>query len=364
MIIKEITDALEALAPLENAEDFDNVGLLVGDFNTEVSGVLVTLDALEEVVEEAVDKNCNLIISFHPIIFKGLKQLTGRNYVERAVIKAIQNNIAIYSMHTALDNSPLGVNARICEVLELSDPKILIPKRGAIKKLSTYIPVSDAEMLRQALFEAGAGHIGPYSHCSFTLEGTGTFKGSPDSNPTKGKKGELHYEEEALIHVTFPKANEKRVLEALFTHHPYEEVAYEVYTLDNSNQYLGMGMTGKLEEPLTEEELIAYVKARMNVPFVKHSRLLGRKVEKVAVLGGSGAFAIGAAKKAGAGVFITSDIKYHQFFEAENQLLILDIGHYESEQFTKNLLVDYLKKKIPNFAISLSETITNPINYS
>ena len=364
MIIKEITDVLEALAPLENAEDFDNVGLLVGNFNTEVSGVLVTLDTLEEVVEEAVTKNCNLIISFHPIIFKGLKQLTGKNYVERAVIKAIQNNIAIYSMHTALDNSPQGVNARICEVLELSDPKILIPKKGAIKKLSTYIPVSDAEMLRQALFEAGAGQIGPYSHCSFTLEGTGTFKGSPDSNPTKGKKGELHYEKEALIHVTFPKANEKSVLQALFAYHPYEEVAYEVYTLDNSNQYLGMGMIGTLENPLTEPELIDHVKARMNVTFVKHSRLLGRKVEKVAVLGGSGAFAIGAAKKAGADVFITSDIKYHQFFEAENQLLILDIGHYESEQFTKNLLVDYLKKKIPNFAVSLSETITNPINYS
>ncbi len=364
MIIKEITEVLEALAPLENAEDFDNVGLLVGDANTEVSGVLVTLDALEEVVEEAVSRNCNLIVSFHPIIFKGLRSLTGKTYIERAVIKAIQNNIAIYSMHTALDNSPLGVNARICEVLELSEPKILIPKEGVIKKLSTYIPVAEAEMLRQALFEAGAGQIGPYSHCSFTLEGTGSFKGGQNSNPAKGKKGKLHYEEEALIHVTFPRAAEKRVLKALFSNHPYEEVAYEIYTLDNSHQYLGMGMIGALEKPLTEEELISHVKTRMNITVVKHSKPLGGKVTEVAVLGGSGAFAIGAAKNEGADVFITSDIKYHQFFEAENQLLLLDIGHYESEQFTKNLLVDYLKKKIPNFAISLSETITNPINYS
>ena len=364
MIIKEVTDVLEALAPLENAEDFDNVGLLVGDAATEVSGVLVTLDALEEVVDEAVSKNCNLIISFHPIIFKGLKRLNGNSYVERAVIKAIRNKIAIYSMHTALDNSPLGVNAKICEVLELQNPRILIPKKGAIKKLSTYIPVAESEMLRQALFAAGAGHIGPYSHCSFTLEGTGTFKGGQDSNPTKGKKGELHYEKEALIHVTFPSAVEKRVLKALFDNHPYEEVAYEVYSLDNRHQYLGMGMVGSLKKPVSEEELIAHVKAKMNIRFVKHSRPLDRKVQKVAVLGGSGAFAIEAAKNAGADAFITSDIKYHQFFEAENQLFLLDIGHYESEQFTKNLLVDYLKKKIPNFAVSLSEVITNPINYS
>ncbi len=364
MIIKEVTDVLEALAPLENAEDFDNVGLLVGDAATEVSGALVTLDALEEVVDEAVSKNCNLIISFHPIIFKGLKRLNGNSYVERAVIKAIRNKIAIYSMHTALDNSPLGVNAKICEVLELQNPRILIPKKGAIKKLSTYIPVAESEMLRQALFAAGAGHIGPYSHCSFTLEGTGTFKGGQDSNPTKGKKGELHYEKEALIHVTFPSAVEKRVLKALFDNHPYEEVAYEVYSLDNRHQYLGMGMVGSLKKPVSEEELIAHVKAKMNIRFVKHSRPLDRKVQKVAVLGGSGAFAIEAAKNAGADAFITSDIKYHQFFEAENQLFLLDIGHYESEQFTKNLLVDYLKKKIPNFAVSLSEVITNPINYS
>ena len=364
MIIKEVTEVLEALAPLENAEDFDNVGLLVGDSTAEVSGVLVTLDALEEVVDEAIGKNCNLIVSFHPIIFKGLKRLTGKTYVERAVIKAIRHKIAIYSMHTALDNSPLGVNARICEVLNLRNPEILMPKKGAIKKLSTYIPIAESEMLREALFAAGAGQIGPYSHCSFTLEGTGTFKGGQDSNPAKGKKGELHYEKEALLHVTFPKSKENGVLKALFENHPYEEVAYEVYSLDNHHQYLGMGMVGTFENPLTEDELITHVKDKMKVPFVKHSRPLGKMIQKVAVLGGSGAFAIGAAKHAGADAFITSDIKYHQFFEAENQLLLLDIGHYESEQFTKNLLVDYLKKKIPNFAVSLSEVITNPINYS
>ena len=364
MIIKEVTDVLEALAPLENAEDFDNVGLLVGNPSDEVTGILITLDTLEEVVEEAISKNCNLIVSFHPIIFSGLKSLTGATYVERTVISAIRNNIAIYSMHTALDNSNLGVNARICQVLGIEDPRILIPKKGSIKKLTTYIPRSEAEKLKDALFEAGAGHIGHYSHCSFTVEGSGTFKAGTEANPSVGKTGQLHYEDEAQVHVTFTKANEKRVLKALFENHPYEEIAYEVYALENRNQHLGMGMVGHLAKPMEESKFIEHVKKVMNVSYIRHSKFLGKKVERVAVLGGSGAFAIEPAIRANADVLVTSDIKYHQYFGAEDKLLLLDIGHYESEQFTKNLLADYLKKKIPNFAIALSESITNPINYS
>ncbi len=364
MIIKEITDLLEALAPLENAEDFDNVGLLVGDASAEVNGILITLDTLESVVDEAVAKGCNLIVSFHPIIFKGLKRLNGATYVERSVIKAIKNNVAIYSMHTALDNSPIGVNYAICRALDIEEPRILIPGRDTIKKLTTYVPKADAEQLRNALFDAGAGNIGHYSHCSFTVEGSGSFMAGSQANPVKGKKGEIHQEKEVQIHLTFPKAIEKRVLKALFDHHPYEEVAYEVYALENRHQHQGMGMIGNLHQTMTEEDFITYVKDRMKTPLVRHSNLLGAKVNKVAVLGGSGAFAISAARNSGAQVFVTSDIKYHQFFEAEQKILLLDIGHYESEQFTKNLLADYLKKKIPNFAISLSEVRTNPINYS
>lgn len=364
MIIKEVTNVLEALAPLENAEDFDNVGLLVGNAFDEVSGILITLDTLEEVVEEAVAKNCNLIISFHPIIFSGLKRLNGSTYVERAVISAIRNKVAIYSMHTALDNSNLGVNAKICEVLAIQDPRILIPKKGSIKKLTTYIPKEEAENLKEALFEAGAGHIGHYSHCSFTVEGSGTFKAGSEAQPTIGKTGQLHYEEEAQVHVTFTQASENRVLKALFDNHPYEEIAYEVYALENMNQHLGMGMVGHLNEPMKESDFIQSVKKNMKAPLIRHTKLLGKKVRRVAVLGGSGAFAINAAIGVKADVLITSDLKYHQYFSAEDKILLLDIGHYESEQFTKNLLVDYLKKKIPNFAIALSESITNPINYS
>ncbi|MEO9894350.1 Nif3-like dinuclear metal center hexameric protein [Aurantibacter sp.] len=363
MIVKEVTDILEELAPLGQAESFDNVGLLVGSKTAKVNGILVTLDTLENVVEEAIANNCNLIVSFHPIIFSGLKKITGATYVERVVLKAIKNDIAIYSMHTALDNSEKGVNAKICEVLELKNTKILIPKKESIKKLTTYVPKKDAEMLKNALFKVGAGSIGNYSNCSFVVDGVGSYKGEENSNPVKGEKGKLHLEEETQINITFASSVEQKVLQALFQNHPYEEIAYEVYSLENKDQNTGMGMIGELTKPINEADFLLSVKQKMNVSVIKHSKLLGRKVKKVAVLGGSGAFAIAAARAGGADVFITSDLKYHEFYTAENDIVIADIGHYESEQFTKNLLVDYLTEKIPNFAIRLSESNTNPIKY-
>ncbi len=363
MTVAEVGKLLDTLAPLHYAEDFDNVGLLVGNPDSKITGILVALDTLEEVIDEALQNNCNLVVSFHPIIFGGLKKLVGKTYVERVVIKAITHNIAIFSPHTALDNSILGVNHKICEVLGIQSPKILMPKKGTIKKLTTYVPKDAAPTLRNALFAAGAGNIGNYSNCSFSTEGIGSFNPGAHSNPTIGSKGNTHFEEEIQVNITFESAMEQNVLDALFKNHPYEEVAYEVSTLDNSNQNIGMGMIGSLQKPMEEEDFLRSVKAKMGTPVVKHSKLLGKKIKKVAVLGGSGAFAIKAAKNAGADMYITSDIKYHQFFEAEDQLVIADIGHFETEQFTKNLLVDFLKEKIPNFAVTLSESITNPIKY-
>jgi len=363
MIVSEVTDILEELAPLSYAEDFDNVGLLLGEPTTKVTGILVTLDTLESVVDEAIATNCNLIISFHPIIFKGLKKITGATYVERVVIKAIQHGICIYCMHTALDNMHQGVNNKICEVLGIMNPKILLPKNGSIKKLVTYVPTKEADSLKKALFEAGGGALGNYSHCSFSLEGTGSFKAEKNARPTVGKKGEIHYEKETQIHITFPSDVQKHVIKALFEHHPYEEVAYEIYSLENTHQQIGMGMIGELATPMAEKDVLKLIKDRMNASGIRHSSLLGKKIQRVAVLGGSGSFAISAAKAKGADLFITADIKYHQFYEAENCIVIADIGHYESEQYTKNLLVDYLTKKIPNFAIALSKSITNPIKY-
>ena len=364
MIVKDVANILQELAPLKYAEDFDNVDLLVGDPERQVSGILVTLDTLENVVDEALAKDCNLIVSFHPIIFSGLKKLNGSTYVERAVIKAIENRIAIYCVHTALDNSPVGVNAKICEVLNIQNPGILLPKKGMIQKLVTYVSTAEAPKLKDALFEAGAGALGDYSHCSFSVEGTGSFMAGANANPYKGTSGELHLEPETQINVVFNSARKRSVLKALRENHPYEEIAYEVYKLENDNREVGMGMIGELSQPVSEKVFLETLKQKMNVPTIRHSALLGRDISRVAVLGGSGAFAIEAARVAGADIFVTADIKYHQYFLAEGKMVIADIGHYETEQFTKNLLVDYLTKKIPNFAVSLAESVTNPIKYS
>ena len=363
MTIKNITDYIEELAPLAYAEDFDNVGLLVGDSQTEVTGVLVALDTLEETIDEAIEKGCNLIVSFHPIVFKGLKKFNGNNYVERVVIRAIKNDVAIYATHTALDNSNLGVSAKMAEIIGLNNTRILIPQNGIIKKLTTYIPVKDAENLREALFRSGAGNIGNYDHCSFNIKGEGTYRGNEDSNPTIGKVGELHLEKEISINVIFEKHLEGKILNTLFEQHPYEEIAYEVITLDNTHQQIGMGMIGELPKETEIETFFEELKSKFDLKMIRHSKTVKNKIIKVAVLGGSGSFAIDQAKRAGADIFITADLKYHDFYKSENQIVLADIGHYESEQFTKNLLVDYLTKKITNFAIILSKNNTNPINY-
>ncbi|GGG41594.1 Nif3-like dinuclear metal center hexameric protein [Bizionia arctica] len=363
MIVQDVINHIEALSPLAYAEDFDNVGLLVGDKNNNLTGVLVTLDTLEAVIDEAIESNCNLIVSFHPIIFQGLKKLTGKTYVERVVMKALKHDIAIYAMHTALDNSILGVNNMICEKLGLKNRNILIPQASTIKKLITYAPKNEAEHLRNALFEVGAGNIGNYDHCSFNTDGIGTYKGNENSNPTIGKKGIIHQEAEIQISVTFPKHLESQILKTLFKTHSYEEVAYEVTTLENKNQNIGMGMIGELEHEMTEKDFLIFLKTNMKTEAIRHSKFRNKPIKKVAVLGGSGSFAIGAAKASEADIFITADLKYHDFFTAENQIVLADIGHYESEQFTKNLLVAYLMKKITNFAIVLSKTNTNPVKY-
>tara|TARA_B110000967_G_C18885749_1_gene563886 strand:- start:1796 stop:2890 length:1095 start_codon:yes stop_codon:yes gene_type:complete len=363
MTIKDIASHIEEIAPLSYAEDFDNVGLLIGKYSTEVTGILVTLDTLESVIEEAIDNKCNLIVSFHPIIFSGLKKINGTNYVERVVEKAIKNDISIYAMHTALDNSFVGVNARICEVLGLINKKILIPKQGTLRKLTTYVPTKNAEELRNKLFETGAGRIGNYENCSFSTQGTGTYKGNEHSNPIIGEKGKIHTENEISISVTFEKHIEQNVINTMLKNHPYEEVAYEIVSLENTYQKLGLGMVGELGNEMDEASFFKFLKKAMNVTIIRHSKLIGKPIKKVAVLGGSGSFAIKNAIQSNADIYITSDIKYHEFYKAEDKLIIADIGHYESEQFTKNLLVEFLTKKIPNFAIVLSKKNTNPIYY-
>ncbi len=363
MKIKEILSVLEEMAPLAYAEDFDNVGLLVGNQNNQCNGVLVCHDALENVIDEAISKNCNLIVCFHPILFSGLKKITGKNYVERSIIKAIKNDIAIYAVHTALDNHQNGVNKIFCDALGLINTKVLVPKQNFIRKLVTYAPTENADNVRNALFSAGAGNIGNYENCSFNSDGTGTYKGNQNSNPVVGERGELVSASETKIEVTFEKYLESKILKALFENHIYEEVAYEVYDLQNSHQNIGLGMIGELQTAMSEDDFLQMVKDKMQANGIRHSEFLNKNIKKVAVLGGAGSFAIRNAINSLADVYITSDLKYHQFYEAENAILLADIGHFESERYTKNYIVDYLTKKIPNFAIILSEENTNPVKY-
>lgn len=363
MLIKDIISSLEELAPLNYAEDFDNVGLLTGSALWELSGVLVSLDSLEEVVDEAIERDCNLIVSFHPIVFSGLKRFSGSSYVERSLIKAIKNDIAIFAIHTALDNQFKGVNHMIAQRLGLENQHILIPRTSVIQKLVTYVPQDHEHQVREALFRVGAGSIGNYDHCSFNLSGKGTFKGNEDSNPVLGQKGRLQIEEETLISITFPRHLQKVIKEALLQSHPYEEVAYEITTIENEHQHIGIGMLGELKQPQEEEAFLEKVKEKFKAGCIRHSALLNKPIKKVAVLGGSGSFAIDEALRAKADIYITADLKYHDFFKAEGKLVLADIGHFESEQFTKDLLCDYLSEKFPNFAILLSHTNTNPIKY-
>lgn len=363
MKIKEILTVLEEMAPLAYAEDFDNVGLLVGDQNQDATGVLVCHDALENVIDEAIAKNCNLVVCFHPILFAGLKKITGKNYVERAVIKAIRNDIAIFAIHTALDNHQDGVNKIFCDALGLKNTSVLIPKQNFIRKLITFTTPENAEQVRQALFNAGAGRIGNYNDCSFSSTGIGSYRGNEKSNPVIGKQFENVQTNEVKIEVTFEKYLESKILKALFDSHIYEEVAYEIYELQNTHQNIGLGMLGTFEEPIEEEAFLQLVKDKMIAGGIRHSVYTGKKIKKVAVLGGSGSYAIKNAIMAGADAFLTADLKYHQFYEAENQLLLADIGHFESERYTKNYIVDFLRKKILNFAIILSEENTNPVKY-
>ena len=363
MKIKEITNFLEDYAPLDYQESYDNSGLIVGDANAKVKGALITLDCTEDVIDEAMARNCNLVIAHHPIIFAGLKKLNGSNYIQRTVIKAIKNDIAIYAIHTNLDNVHNGVSAKIAEKLGLENCKVLAPKSDLIRQLVVYCPTKNAEELKTALFNNGAGAIGNYDQCSFTSIGMGTFSANENCKPFVGEIGEPHNENEDRIEVIYPKHKEKAILNAMQIAHPYEQVAHQLYVLENKHQLVGAGIVGELQSAVKNKAFLEQIKNVMQTDCIRHTSLVKDKIKIVAVCGGSGSFLLNNAKSVGADIFITADFKYHEFFDAEQDIIIADIGHYESEQFTKDLIYDLLTKKFTKFAIRLSKVNTNPINY-
>ncbi len=363
MQIKDITELLEKTAPLYLQESYDNAGMITGQGHWVCNGIIICLDATELVVKEAIEKKCNLIISHHPIVFSGLKKINGNSYVERAIILAIKNDIALYAIHTNLDNVAAGVNKKIADKIGLINTRILQPKESLLKKLACFVPKNAADKLRNAFFEAGAGAIGKYSECSFNSEGTGTFKPLEGSNPAIGEQGKRHEEPEMKVEVIFPAYLEQKLLETMVENHPYEEVAYDIIALGNYLSDTGSGMIGELPAGMNEEDFLQKLKTEFKLTSLRHTALINRPLKKIAICGGAGIFLLKAALRAGADAYITADIKYHEFFDADGRLLLADIGHYESEQFTTELIYDILKEKFPNFALLKTGVNTNPVHY-
>lgn len=363
MKLRELATFLETLAPLALQEDYDNSGLIVGDPERELSGALISLDCTEAVIDEAIALGFNLVISHHPIVFRGLKKFNGKSYVERVVIKAIKNDIAIYAIHTNFDNVLEGVNKKICDKLGIIDPRILKPKEGSLKKLVTFCPDADAEKIRKALFDVGAGRIGDYSECSYNIQGFGTFKAGQGANPFVGEIGKRHTESELRIETVYPASIERKLIAALLEVHPYEEVAYDLYPISNAHPQVGSGMIGNLRSDQDEIEFLKFIKDVLNAKVIRHTAVRGKMIRRVAVCGGSGSFLLGNAINAGADIFVTADFKYHEFFDAEGKVIIADVGHFESEQFTQDLLLELITEKFSNFALRLTAQNTNPINY-
>jgi dinuclear metal center YbgI/SA1388 family protein len=362
--IKEVIFLLQQLAPLSYQESYDNSGLQTGNAEEEVTGVLITLDCTLEVLEEAIASGCNLIIAHHPVIFRPLKQLTGRNEVERIIIRAIRHELAIYACHTNLDNVLPGVNAKICEKLNLTNIKIVSPKAGILFKLVTFAPVADTAKVLEALHAAGAGQLGDYRNCSFRNTGTGSFMPTEAANPYIGKPSQQEEVAEDRLEVIFPEYLQEKVIAALLAAHPYEEVAFDLYRLENHHQEVGAGMVGYLPEPLAAPAFLSYLKERMQLATIRHTDLPDKPIRKVAVCGGAGSFLITAALRHQADVFITADLKYHDFFLPEGHMLLADIGHYESEVFTKEIFYDKILNKFTNFAVLKSKVNTNPVRYT
>lgn len=362
MQIAALLAHLESLAPLAYQEKYDNAGLLTGNRNWECTGVLTTLDATEAVVQEAIQRKCNLIVAHHPIIFSGLKKITGKNYVERTVISAIKNDIAIYAIHTNLDNMLEGVNGKMAGRLGLVNCRSLLPREATLRKLFCFVPTDHLDGVRNAIFASGAGHIGHYTEASFNVEGIGTFKGDASTHPFVGRPGVRQEEKETRVEVILPAPLCGQVLSAMIAAHPYEEPAYDVVELQNTHPGVGSGLIGELTEPLEEIAFLAKIKEAFGLRVLRHTPLTGRPVKKCALCGGAGSFLISNALAAEANFYITSDVKYHEFFDADGRMVIADIGHYESEQFTIDLLFEVLQEKFPNFAVLKSALITNPVN--
>jgi dinuclear metal center YbgI/SA1388 family protein len=363
MKLKELTSYLDSAVPLSFQESYDNSGLQVGSSDNEITSALITLDVTEEVLDEAISLKCDVLVSHHPLIFNGIKSLTGKSFTERIIYMAVKHDIAIYSAHTNLDVFDKGVSWKMAEKLGLENIQVLSPSENRLLKLVTYIPESHFEKVKNALFETGAGVIGNYDNCGFATSGTGSYRGNEKTKPFLGEKGKIHFEKEIRFETVLFSYLKDKVIKALIDVHPYEEVAYDLYVLENKNIDIGLGCVGNFPRQLSEDEFLKSVSSVFDAKGVRYSKPTGKPIRKVALCGGSGAALLNLAICSGADAFLTADIKFHDFFKTENKILLVDTGHFESEKFSREILKDLIIKKFPKFAVRFSETNTNPINY-
>ena len=363
MRLEKIISEIEKIFPLNTAEEYDNVGLLLGKTNVECKKALVCHDVTDETIDEALSNKCELVISYHPLIFSSLKKVNYEDRVGRLITKMIENKLSLYTIHTSFDNIKNGLNLMLGEILNLSNQRKLIPKKNSLMKITSYVPSDYLDKVLNSLYDAGAGEIGNYSKCSFSTKGQGTYMGSKQSNPKFGKKEELTKTSEILISLVFPSHKKKKIVENLIESHPYESVAYEVTNIENSNPDLGLGSIGILPRSMTHNEFLEYLKSKLPISFLRHTKFNRNKIRTVSVLAGSGAFAIDNAIENNADAFVTGDLKYHDFYKSDNKILLVDAGHFETEFFIKNKLQEILNEKIPNFAFVQSNINTNPVKY-
>ena len=363
MKLTDLCNYLDSVVPLSFQESYDNSGLQTGSPEKEISSALITLDVTEDVLLEAEDSGCDVIISHHPLIFSGLKSITGKTFTERILIKALKQDIAIYSAHTNLDVFSNGVRRKLAEKLHLRNITVLAPLKNRLLKLVTFVPDTHLDIVREALFSAGAGITGNYDNCGFSTQGKGSFRGNENTKPFIGEKGKIHFENETRFETVMFSHLKNRVVRALIASHPYEEVAYDIYALENENVQVGSGCLGEFAEPMDEKSFLEFISTVFSAKGVRYSKLTGKKIKKMALCGGSGSGLLNEAIASGADAFITADVKYHSFFDSDNKLLIADIGHYESEKFATEIIYDLIIKKYPKFAVRFSEVNTNPINY-
>ena len=356
MTIKDVTTFLEQKFPLYLQEDFDNCGVQCGDVRQEISGAMVCFEMSEQVIDEAIDKGCNLVISHHPLMLKrGICKIVPTDRVGAMICKALAHNMVLYSMHTNIDSGEGGGNDAFAEKLRLRNVKVLEPHKGMYRKLVVFVPKENAETLKSALFAVGCGVQGNYDSCGYTLHGQGQFRPLEGANPHIGEENHLEHVDEERVEMIYPTGLQRAVVQAIYDNHPYEEPAFDLLPLENESRTIGLGRIGELPKELPVSDFLGYLKD--NLGFI-HCRYCGdetKMIRKVAVCGGGGSSFIDLAIASGADAYVSGDFKYHDFFKSYQKTLLVDIGHYEGEFFIKNIIFNLLNEKFSTFATLISK---------